>query len=545
MFFRPAIFALFTLFIFASGTGCKKSESAAHAAPPTVLSQDTIASVHWVGKGQLDLKADACFFSRIWSLPETERLQAQTFDHFSTGVWRFLLGDAAAAKMPAAVLRPLLDDLAQEEVYLEVRAPTNSQPSQVCLAIHVDIRRAGIWETNLAIASELLAGSPAIANPAVRGWILQRTNAPNRITLTRAGDWTVVGIGPDQNFLFGEITARIQRDGLPFVSAGTNLWLEASLDVPRLAACLPTLNLQLSTLNHLDLAVTGDGGNVITRGQLTFSRPLPLQLQPWHIPVNLLHEPLIAFSAMRGVQPWLASWPAWNRLQIGAPDQLYLWSLSGSPYQTYLAAPLPDAVHQIPAFADRMLNDANPWLAANGYVNFNRAPDSNGIVWGNLPDIRPFIKFAGTVDDGWLYAGLLPDTGAGAGHPAPDDMIQDLLNRTNLVYYDWEISGPRLEPCLYIGQTARQIFRRPQLPLDSASAVWLSILVPRLGTSATIISHNAPDQLTFLRISTLGFTAPELHLLADWLESPRFPYGLHSLPVSPGASSGTMPAAPP
>ena len=149
MFFRPAIFALFTLFIFASGMGCKKSESAAHAAPPTVLSQDTIASVHWVGKGQLDLKADACFFSRIWSLPETERLQAQTFDHFSTGVWRFLLGDAAAAKMPAAVLRPLLDDLAQEEVYLEVRAPTNSQPSQVCLAIHVDIRRAGIWETKL------------------------------------------------------------------------------------------------------------------------------------------------------------------------------------------------------------------------------------------------------------------------------------------------------------------------------------------------------------------------------------------------------------
>ena len=82
MFFRPAIFALFTLFIFASGMGCKKSESAAHAAPPTVLSQDTIASVHWVGKGQLDLKADACFFSRIWSLPETERLRRKSFRPF-------------------------------------------------------------------------------------------------------------------------------------------------------------------------------------------------------------------------------------------------------------------------------------------------------------------------------------------------------------------------------------------------------------------------------------------------------------------------------
>jgi len=39
--------------------------------------------------------------------------------------------------------------------------------------------------------------------------------------------------------------------------------------------------------------------------------------------------------------------------------------------------------------------------------------------------------------------------------------------------------------------------------------------------------------LTFARKSTLGFTALELHLLADWLESPRFPHGLHTFPAPP------------
>jgi hypothetical protein len=66
--------------------------------------------------------------------------------------------------------------------------------------------------------------------------------------------------------------------------------------------------------------------------------------------------------------------------------------------------------------------------------------------------------------------------------------------------------------------------KRPgQLPADSASVAWLTMLQPCLGTSATIFTRTAPDQLTFLRKSTLGLTAPELQLLAGWLESPRFP----------------------
>src|ERR1700690_1014814 len=111
--------ALLTACVLASSPGCRKSEP---PPPPSVLTEspDAVARVHWLGKDQLDLRANPYYLSRGGALPETTRLQAQTFDRLSTGAWRLLLGDAAAAQIPKAVLRPLLDDLALDEVCLEV-----------------------------------------------------------------------------------------------------------------------------------------------------------------------------------------------------------------------------------------------------------------------------------------------------------------------------------------------------------------------------------------------------------------------------------------
>lgn len=531
MYFRPAIFALFAALLFACGTGCQKNGASSQKLTPTVLSPDTLASVHWVGKRRLDLEADAYYVSRVWSLPETVRLQSQTFDRFSVGVWRLLLGDQAGTRIPAAVLRPLLDELTERESYLEIRAATGAPPAFV-LATQVSARYAGVWETNLAIAAELLTGAAATADSANHGWTIQCTNLPDQITLTHVGDWTVLSVGPTNHSLADDIAARIRCDGTPFVSAGTNLWLEASLNFQHLAAAFPSVisgfKSQTADLSHLNFSLSGDGANVITRAKLSFVKPLPDSLESWHLPLPLLHEPLTSFTAVRDLQPLLEQWLAWRELSLGAPPgQLFYWSLSGTPYQVYLAAPMSDARQHVSALSDWLMQKGNPWLSARGYINFDRALDGNGVTWGNLPDIKPFIKSASASTESWLYAGLLPDDASNAA-PAPAGMIQDILHRTNLVYYGWEVTGPRLHPCLELGQTARLIARRAQMPLDSASLTWLAALVPRLGTSATLINRTGAAELTFYRRSTLGLTAPELHLLADWLESPRFPYGLHS-----------------
>jgi hypothetical protein len=47
------------------------------------------------------------------------------------------------------------------------------------------------------------------------------------------------------------------------------------------------------------------------------------------------------------------------------------------------------------------------------------------------------------------------------------------------------------------------------------------------------MARTGPAQLDFTRQSTVGFNALELHLLADWLESPQFPHGLHTFLAPP------------
>jgi hypothetical protein len=522
MSFLPAILILFAALVLASGVGCEKSAARA-AAPPTVLPPDTAASVHWLGKRALGYEATAFYFMRVWNHPESARLEKQTLTKLASAPGQWLPGGANLDPDAESRLWWLLNDLVQEESYLEIRQPTNSTAETV-FTIRLNDAQARQWQTNLPVILEPLAGGRVVNNPIDDSWSLTTTNALQIVRFSRVGDWAVVATGPEQNSLADEIAVRIRRDGVPFVSAGTNLWLEAALDLPRLTNVFPTSISQLPYfISHLNFSVSGDGGTVFTRAKLEFAQPFSAPLEPWRLPVDLMHEPLTSFTAVRGLQPTLTDWKFLHDLEIGAaPDQLFVWSLSGSPFQIYLAAPLADAPAQVAALSDHLLQKANPALAASGYINFDRAADGNGVTWGNLPDIKPFIKSAGNADAGWLFAGLLPDTNNAAA-PPPAGLLNDVLRRTNLVYYDWEVTGPRLQPVLQLSQTARQVARRPELPMDSASMSLLGLLIPRLGTTATIISRTGPAELTCFRRSNLGFNAVELHLLAGWLESPSFP----------------------
>src|SRR5712672_380435 len=96
---------------------------------------------------------------------------------------------------------------------------------------------------------------------------------------------------------------------------------------------------------------------------------------------------------------------------------------------------------------------------------------------------------------------------------------------TNLVAYDWELTGPRLDDLLYITQLIRAAVHMPQLPTTSYFIPWFEAIALKLGNSGMTVTITASNQLSFVRTSTLGFSALELHFLADWLESPQFPAG--------------------
>jgi len=535
---KYTLLGLWAALVFTLGTGCEKSESGtAVALTPTPLSPDTILRVHWLGKNELGNRADAFYLMRVWDLPPSAQLELQTLTRLSSAPGRLVRGETGVTNQTGAWLYPLLADVVWNESCLEIRQPAN-QSAELVLAIRMDAPRALRWETNLAAVVESLTGARTVPAPdGAFGWSLQMPNPPGHIELSRVGEWILIGAGSDHNGLLDDVVARIRRDLTPCVSRVPGDWLEADADLQRLASWLPQGWNPPANLPRISIAITGDGANVLTHGQFTFPGLLPLELKPWTPPAGLIQDPLDSFTAVRGLQPWLSSLKIWHELPLSSPPgQVYFWSVPGAPSQAYFSALLPDASNQVDHLTTYLMEQSNPWLDARGYVKFQRLPDGNGVSWGNLPSIQPFLKSVDAAGGGMVFGGLLPDTNPGTNtqdnlypRPAPSRLFDQLSTQTNLVYYDWELTGSRIQPCLYLGQVARVISRHPQLPEETVSVNWLQAIQPRLGPSTTTITCTGTNQLTFFRKSTIGFTGAELQLLADWLESPQFPSGLYSL----------------
>jgi hypothetical protein len=527
---------LLVVIVFIFLTGCGKTASGPAPAPPTAsaLSPDTVIRIHWLGKDRLGIEASAYYFSRILNLPETKTLQLQTIVKLATMPWRLAAGESQRTNLNSLFLQPLLNDVVRKECYLETRQLSN-QREELAFAIRLDAPRAGLWQTNLANILHSLTGVWPIASPN-NGWTLRWQHNPGLIELVRAGDWVVVGASEGDNQLLHHIIDRIKGDPVPFGARTSADWLQADIDLRRLSP-VPAIDwIPSNNLPRISLTLNGDGGHVITHGEVIFPEPIAIQLEPWSIPTKRIAEPLVSFTAIRGIKPALESWKPWNDLQIGpAPNQLCFWGLDGIPLQMLMAAPEPDAGKQVLAATDALLRNGNLWLTNHGVGQFEAIPESKGAIWMGLPSISPFIR---SVDDGrMIICGL--DTHGGQGtntqnginyRPTLASMLEDLSAQTNLVCYDWELTAPRIESCLFDGQILRMALRHPPLPMDSASVNWLRTVKDRLGNSTTRITATGPNELTFDRTSTIGLTGAELNLLADWLESPGFPCGLYSLP---------------
>jgi hypothetical protein len=528
--------------------GCGKDSNSAESAKPVAAQNqkasgssnlgETIARIHWLGMKQLAGETNATNFMAIWNLPESQKLEAQTLDKLATAPWRLLLHQPSTnASMPMAaspLLRPLLDDLVNAESYLEITQETN-KPGQFALVIRLDPARASLWQTNLSAVLESLTGvKPTSGSTSVGGnqpgFSVKKHHEPNLIELVRSGDWTVLGLAQDSNRLMRDMAARIERNKNPFEDRTTNFWIEAEVDSARVAQSLPRLfHLPENIAGHvprITLSVVGDGQNIHSRGEFDFPRPLGIKLEPWIIPTNLINDPLISFSAFRGLKGIGPLTRTLDPYQIeDQPNQLYIWAINGNPFQTEFAVPAPNQKDIIPTISKKLIPKANPWLAINGLGRLEESPGTDSLTWNGLFLIKPFLRL--DAPSGFVVAGLTP-LGT-TNQPVPAALLDQVLVNTNLCFYDWELTGPRVEDWVYMGQLLRFGLHKAQMPAESAAIRWLRALETKLGNSVTEISVAKADELILVRKSAVGLSAIEIHLVADWFESPFFPLGIHSL----------------
>jgi hypothetical protein len=521
-------------FMAAIATGCKKSGPQQPTENPQTASQppnaETVARIHWLGKRRLATETNAASLMSIWAMPESQKIEAQTLDKLALAPWDLPRKGTNTAAIVATnanslLLRPLLEDLLQEECYLEIRSglpgagSTASRPAEIALAIRLDDSRSQLWKTNLTAVFDSLTNHASLI-----------TNHP---TFVRAGDWTIIGPAHGQAGWIDDWARKLGQNNNPFPSQETNSWLNTELDLNGISAALG-LDWQLpANIPKVSLTMGGKGDHVRTTGRLNFREPLKLDLEPWTIPTNLVHSPLESFTAIRGIRPLLATSkiPAFLRMTT-TPNQFFLWSQSGLPFQTYAAVPYPNSSNYVHDLQDFLENTANPWLTNNsGLGELRRTTNVNKMKWTKIPYLEPFFESVSLEQGEFISAGFGPT--ASTNHPMPFELLSQVMWSTNLVAYDWELSGPRLDDLLYLTQIMRAAVHRPQLPTTGYFIPWFAAIATNLGNSGMTLTLTASNQLSFVRTSTIGFSALELHFLADWLESPQFPAGLHTFLAAP------------
>ena len=527
---KPMRLTLFLMLAAVIFCGCDKSSS--RAAQPTVPQApdgETIARFHWLGKKQIAAETNSTGLMRIWNEPESARLETQTLDKLSTAPWRLFPHVATTNTAAAPLLRSLLDDCVQQESYLEIRCATN-QPGELAFAIRLDAGRAALWKTNLAAVLESLTGIRT--TPTGDGWSLKKHKMPNLIELIRKDEWIVVGVGQEKNALAGDFLARITGKHAPYEKSATNLWFDAKFDLRQVAGAFK-LDWHLSS-GFPEIAVTaiGDGEDVRTRGDLVFPQPLALNLEPWTIPTNLVSESFVSFVAVRGVSRLLGGIKIFSSFPSNSmPNQLFTWDRFGTPPPVYVAFSVNDASNAFNSVASPLIR----WLTANVAPKYGMAQmDADAtLIWDGLPFGYPFLQAITNSGHQFLLAGFSPPV-IFRDKSMPPELAGHIIQETNLIYYDWELTGEKLIHWRYLDDLSRLIFdvRGPLLRQESDSVQWMARNQTNLSLCVTEMKLVQTNRLAFARKSLIGLSALEIELLANWLETPEFPSGFQTLLVT-------------
>jgi hypothetical protein len=228
------------------------------------------------------------------------------------------------------------------------------------------------------------------------------------------------------------------------------------------------------------------------------------------------------------MRPWLARQEWLQHFQVEpVPNQFCAWASAGTPpLLTFAATPMINAPSLLQRIGPRVETELNPWITNKAFGVLEYSKESASLAWSGIPMFTPTIEATATPGGSFLLGRLGPKPPR-VGKPAPPELFAQLM-RPNLVYYDWEITQAKLGQWIYFSQTARLAFVLPQMPPDCAAFGFLLAVAPKLGNAGTEVIQDGPARLSVVRNSHLGFTAAELHWLADWLESPAFPRGFHS-----------------
>jgi hypothetical protein len=188
------------------------------------------------------------------------------------------------------------------------------------------------------------------------------------------------------------------------------------------------------------------------------------------------------------------------------------------PLLNYMAWPEVSASNTLETLSTAAPAALNPELKLLNGTELVRPPQGNTLALRNIRLFVPSLQAVEGSNGQFLFLSSFPR--AANGKPMPDALISQVEGRTNLVYYDWELTGRRMQEWQILDKMIANRSRAESSHAQDDELVeneWLSGLGSLAGNTVTEITRVAPNELSFVRKAPVGFTAVELDLLADWI----------------------------
>lgn len=514
------------------------------------------ASFHFAGGARLAGDTNFTLLKKIWNLPESPDFRGAALKKLAQASADFLAPKTFSGKSDFTLVRPLLDDLLSAESIARLSAPGKGQPGFV-LAVKLDKTRAQIWQENIA---RLLAGwnfgKPEKSKcESFSGQLWKKANS---FQFIQAADWVVIGSGEELGPLQTDFLRAIEKEGRPVAPLTTNFF-EADIDWPRLPGWLPLESWPVK-LARTEIKISGKADRILTVARVAYPEALGWKSEPWQIPTTAIRDPLVSFTAGEGLARFVNE--SKNMASIGfdpLAHQIFTWAQADIPFQTFAAVPVKNAPEVLLNVSTKLPPLYNPELKQNNNGELRWLSDQYTLAWQGLQIVVPHLSALKEKAGEYLFLAIFPPSKNKT--PAPDELFAQVRGRTNLVYYDWELTGRRLDQWRFLSQLLPVLPTSKAMPIPAAvnaapkkkatdtpmhssfiaKEKWISAVVPLLENTITEITASGPNELTLVRRSHLGLNSVELLLLTDQFGGPALTQTNLPPRASPSQPGGSGP----
>ncbi len=472
--------------------GAESRTSASEPANAHANGNGVIATFQSKGRQQRSAATNATVFRNIEALPETREVISGLAEKVSALLVRSEVSSNLVASVGKERLASVLEALFEFDSAGELRQ-TQAAALRGAFALLMN------EEQHASFVNRLTRTAPSPSGDGV--------------TLARKGGWTLLSLGMAKD-AHPTNPERLLSQREAFAHS-TN-WFELTADLQKLGTLGSSQ--ERSFANRLDLTVSPQKDALRTEIHLSSDRPFNLELGAWNVPTNAIHDPLIGFTAMQGIRAWLQQQSVSRTIGLThAPNQAFFWSQALSPFSVSAAAFSETPQETVIAVAEKLIPSIKPTLAVLSSGTFRVFTNESMLMWNGLPLVVPFIRPAPAPDGNFLLAGLFP-VGNAQIKPAPPELIAQVTSRTNLVYYDWEITAARMDQWRQISQVAAIVRNRFSGDTNLLSERWLNQIQGRLGNCVTEASLSNPNEINISRRGAIGLSSLELVALARWLD---------------------------